>query len=396
MLKKKDIYLDFAAATPIDPRVLKVVRETEKSFWQNPSSIHKGGVTATKVLELNRKKVADVLFAHSDEIIYTSGGTESNNLAILGVLKSFEKTKNTILISSIDHPSIIEPAKSLDKQTKIKFLPVEESGKIDLKNLKKELLSKPILLSFGYVNGEIGVIQDVREIMKIIRHHRKINKTPYPYVHIDATQAVNVLPCQVHRLGIDLMTLDGSKMYGPKCIGMLYKRRGIKLEPIFYGGGQESKYRPGTENLPAIAGFTKALTIAQDENEKTNKHLKLLQNKFLKSVLKKNSDRVLNGPKNIEDRHPGIVSICFPDIDSEQAVLVLDASGISVSATSSCQNLAERSNSYVVQALGKDKCAFSSLRFSFGKSSQVSDLPYVLKSLEKAVLASKHKKFSLN
>ncbi|MFZ3020340.1 MAG: cysteine desulfurase family protein [Minisyncoccia bacterium] len=410
---KKEIYLDYAASTPIDSRVLSVVKKTEKKFWKNPSSLHSGGVEAFKYLNSLRTGIAEVLFAHSDEIFFTSGGTESNNLAIRGVLKSFENKSASVLVSAIDHSSIIETVKSLDKKIKVVFLPVTETGKISTEFLKKELLKKPTLLSFGYVNGEIGTVQDVREIMKMVRHHRKVNKTATPYVHIDATQAANVFSCEVHKLGIDLMTLDGSKIYGPKGVGMLFIRRGVPVAPIVYGGGQEQGKRSGTENLPAISGFYEALRLAQKDKEKNFKSLKSLQSNFIKSVLSKIPQSALNGPVEVGEkpdyayRHPGIASFCFAGADAEQAVLILDSFGIAVSPSSSCQNLAERSNSYVVEALShsstgnksggnaKDKCALSSIRFSFGKFSKISDLKYVVKCLKKAVDDSKGKKITL-
>jgi len=396
MIEKRKIYLDYASATPIDPKVLGVVREVEKFFWQNPSSIHEQGVKSAKMLQKYRENVARVLYAHADEIVFTSGGTEANNLAILGVVKNFKNKKPTILISSIDHPSTIEPAKSLADVATVKFLPVSDEGRLDLAFLKKELTKKPILVSFGYVNGEVGTGQDIKEIMKIVRHHRKVNKTQFPYVHIDATQAVSVLSCEVHRLGIDLMTLDGAKIYGPKGAGMLYVRRGLGLASIIYGGGQEWGLRPGTENLPAIAGFSSALLAVQKERERAHRHLLALRNLFIKKVLKIFPDAIINGEKTFRLGNPGIVNICFPGIDSEQAVLILDSMGIYVSASSSCQSLAERSNSYVVSALGKDKCALSSLRFSFGKFSKTSEIQTVISNLEKAVAGSKHKHFLLS
>jgi len=396
MIRNRKIYLDYASATPIDPGVLRVVRNTEKKFWQNPSSIHEHGVKSAKILKKCRDAVANTLFAHEDEIVFTSGGTESNNLAILGVARNFKNKKPIILISSIDHPSTIEPAKSLSSIATVKFLPVSEEGRLDLEVLKKELIKKPTLISFGYVNGEVGTGQDIREIMKIVRHHRKVNRTQLPYVHIDATQAVSVLSCEVHKLGVDLMTLDGAKIFGPKGAGMLYKRRGLDISPISYGGGQEWGLRPGTENLPAIAGFSHALSIAQKEREKTYKHLLTLRNLFLKKVKKIFPDAIVNGEKTFSLGNPGIVNICFPGIDSEQAVIILDSLGIYVSASSSCQSLAERSNSYVVSALGKDKCAFSSLRFSFSKFNKTSDIQIVVSNLVKAVASSKHKHFLLS
>ncbi|HEY9586262.1 MAG TPA: cysteine desulfurase family protein [Candidatus Paceibacterota bacterium] len=399
MTRKREIYADHAAATPVDPRVLRVVRETEKKFWQNPSAIHSGGQGAYQTLVKARTLISDILFAHPDEIVFTSGGTESNNLTIAGTLKAFlrnnRERKPTLLASAIEHPSVIETMRAQSPLADIELIPVDEWGHLNLNALKKELKKCPILLSFSYVNGEIGTLERVRDIIKTIRLFRKEKGTPYPYVHIDATQGTNVFPIQVNKLGIDLMTLDGAKIYGPRGSGLLYVRREVKIEPIIYGGGQEMGLRSGTENLPAIVGLAKAIEISQPFASKEFKRLQEIQRKFLR-LLKKNFPRAaINGPVREGERHPGNVNVCFPGMDSEQAVLILDRLGIKISSSSSCQSLAERSNSYVVSNLGKDKCALSSLRFSFGRQNTEKDLAAIISSLKKAVSGATAKHLSL-
>ncbi len=371
----KHVYLDFAAAAPLEARVARVIRQAEKRFWQNASALYESGAAASAALASYRKQIADLLFCHPEEIIFTAGGTESNNLAILGV------KPRLALSSSIDHPSVLETIKAACP--KYFFLPVSQDGHIDLKVLKEKLNENPSLLSFSYVNSEIGTIENVRGIMKVVRLHRKEKKTPYPYVHLDAS-AASPLPIKVNELGVDLMTLSGAKSYGLKGIALLYIKRGVKLEPIIHGGGQERGLRSGTENLPAIAGLAKALAIEREESAGEYKRLQKLQKKFFALVKKTFPQAVLNGPA-IGDRHPANLNFCFPHTDSEQATIILDAKGVAVSPSTSCQNLAARSNSYVVLQLGKDRCAQSSLRFSFGRGSSEKDFKYVIEVLKEAV-----------
>lgn len=395
MLKK--IYLDYASATPIDKRVSRAILDTEKKFWQNPSALHGGGVLSSKFLLSCRKKIAELLNAHHDEIIFTSGSTESNNLAILGVLKYFLKSnkKASIFVLPIDHPSIIETAKNAHKNVAVGFLSVDKEGFLEMESLKKALTKNPTVISFGYVNGEIGTVQNIKEIMKAVRKHRKDTGRPFPYIHIDATQAVGILPLETNVLGIDLMSIDSSKFYGPKGVGALFVRRGVFVAPLLFGGGQEDGRRSGTENLPGIAGFTKALEISKEMEAREYKRLQKLQKNFIALVLKSFKDASINGPMDMFKRSPAISSFCFPEIDSEQAVFILDSFGISVSPSSSCQNLKERSNSYVVESISKDKCGTSSLRFSFGRSTTKKDFSKVMEVLKKAIEQSKNKKFTL-
>lgn len=396
--KEKQIFLDYASATPLDPKVSKAIKKIESLFWQNPSSIHSGGVEASKILLSARKKVASVLFAHADEIVFTSGGTESNNLAIHGVCNEYLKTNKksaSILVSSIDHSSILEAAKCVSRQIKTEFIPVDSHGSLDLKFIKQKLVKSPILISFGYPNGEVGVVQDVKEIMKIVRRHRKITGSPFPYVHIDASQAVGILPIEVHTLGIDLMTIDAAKFYGPKGAGALFVRRGVNINPIIFGGGQEGGRRSGTENLPAIVGLAEALGLAKSDEKTIYKKTRTLQKKLFDLIIKKEKSAILNGPELGERRIVSNLNFCFKGIDSEQAVLVMDALGVKVTPSSSCQSLSERSNSYVVKSTSGDECSLSSIRFSLGRDTNLKDLKYVVDALQKAITSAKDKKISL-
>ncbi len=390
----KNIFLDYAGGTPIDPRVLGVVRNAEKKFWHNPSALYKEGVIAKKELDKLRKDASEALVCLPDEIVFTSSGTESNNLAIRGVISASKDKKLSVLFSGIDHPSTIETIKSIPN-IKAVSLPTNEFGFMDIPFLKKELLKKPILLSFNYVNGEIGTIENIKEIMKAVRFYRKTKKTIFPYVHIDASQAFNVLPIKLNELGVDLMTLSSDKIYGPKGVSLLFIRRGTKINPIITGGGQEGGMRSGTENLPAIAGFVEAIKICEKERAFRNKTIISIQKKFLALLYKGFPKMMLNGPVLGDKRSPNNINVCIPNIDSEQAVLVMDSLEIQLSFSSACKTLAERSNSYVIGSLGKQDCSTSSLRFTFNHNTKIKDLNFVVKALKKAVNDSSEKRIKI-
>lgn len=390
----KNIFLDYGGGTPIDPRVLSVVRNVEKKFWHNPSALYLEGVLAKKELEKLRKEASETLVCLPDEIVFTSSGTESNNFAIRGVISASKDKKLSVLFSGIDHPSTIETIKSI-QNIKAVSLPTNEFGFMDISFLKKELLKKPILLSFNYVNGEIGTIENIKEIMKAVRFYRKTKKTIFPYVHIDASQAFNVLPIKLNELGVDLMTLSSDKVYGPKGVSLLFIRRGTKINPIITGGGQEGGMRSGTENLPAITGFVEAIKICEKERALRNKTIVLIQKKFLALLYKGFPKMMLNGPVLGDKRSPNNINVCIPSIDSEQAVLVMDKLGVKISFSSACKTLAERSNSYVIGSLNRENCATSSLRFSFNHGTKIKDIATVVKYLKKAVADSMGKKIKL-
>ncbi len=380
------MYADYAAATPLSSRALKAMRSAEKAFWHNPSALYAGGVAAATILSSARRKIAKVIGAEPDEIVFTSGGTEANNLAIQGVILMYvhkdmnKNAKPRILVSSIDHPSLTRAADNFS-QTDISLIPADDAGHLDLKALKKELSRKPIIISFGLINGEIGTIQKVRDIMKIVRSHRKDNKTRMPYVHLDASAAAGILPLDKNVLGIDMMTLDSGKIYGPKGVGALFVKRGVALEAVFRGGGQERGLRAGTENVSCIAGFAEALVEAEEKRPAENKRLAKLQKNFLRLITKHFPEAVLNGPDIGVFRHPGNVNICFPGLLAEQAVLILDSEGVSASASSACENLEDEIFSSAV----KKDCAFSSLRFSFGRGTTEKDLNVIIAALKRAV-----------
>ncbi len=406
----KRIYLDYASLTPIDPRVVREVKKYSSAKYANPSSIYKEGVAAKKAMEEGRKKVAGFLHVHGDEIVFTSGGTEANGLALEGsrrvAHRSFSQAgigKPHLIISTIEHSSIMETANMLEKQgVEVTRLAVNSSGVISLDELKKAIKPNTFLVSIMMVNNETGAVQPIREAVKIVRHARKAKivraaegaiegaDSVYPLFHTDAAQALYE-DLNLESLGVDLLTLDGSKMYGPRGIGCLFIRRETPIEPIIYGGGQERGMRSGTENVQAIMGFAKALEIighgllgngclgtghySQLKRSKSKSppplpqesiRIARLNHLFIEKLQAIRSDIIINGAKT----SPHILNVSIPGINNEFFVLQLDAKGIACSTKSSC--LRDEDESYVLKAMGAD--SKTSIRFSFGRWTKKSDI----------------------
>ncbi len=326
------IYLDYASLTPIDARVQREMELYSRAEYANPSSLYKEGVAAKKAIESARKRVGGFLNAHGDEITFTSGGTEANNLALEGACRAAGRNgieKPHLIISAIEHSSIMETANMLEKHgVEVTRLGVDSQGLISLDELKKAIKQSTYLISIMTVNNEIGTIQPIREIAKVIRHWKKgtgyrgrgteklktqnsklkiephpapctLNPEPYPLLHTDASQAALFNDLNVEQLGVGLLTTDSSKVYGPRGIGALFVRRGTPIEPIIHGGGQERGLRSGTENVPAIMGFAKALEIASIVRDKEVKRIAQLKEHFIKGLLKIRLDLKVN-PAPIE------------------------------------------------------------------------------------------------
>ncbi len=363
---------------------MKIINLDAAAGGANPSSIHSSGVAAAAKLAEARESVASDLGAHADEIIFTSGGTEANNLAILGVAKAIKSSKkNHIITLATEHASVLEPCRALERWGfDVTYLDVKPDGLIDLTEFKKALRPETVLVSVSYVNNEIGVLQPIREISKIIRRHVEHSVSDRGdaecLLHTDACQAPQFLNLNVAQLGIDLMTLNGSKLDAAKGVGCLYVKRGVVLEPIIYGGGQERGLRSGTENVPAITIFAKSLSVATKKSEKESARLTKLRDYFIKKLLK--FDGVtLNGSATA--RIANNVNVSFKNADSEYIVLSLDAKGVLASSGSACSTQTKDS-SYVIQALGGGaNRASSAVRFSLTPKTSKHDLDYVLKIL---------------
>lgn len=374
----RKIYLDFASATPINSEVLKVMIKVMRENFGNPGAIHELGVESKNIVDEARKKVASILGAHTDEIIFTSGATEANNLAILG-LSEFRH----IVTTNIEHASVLEVCKYFEKNKKVEvtYVPVEENGIVDPIKIKKALRPDTTLVSIMYANNEIGTIQPIREIAKFIRHHKKINPNSKILFHTDATQAVNYLDINPSRLGVDMLTLGAGKIYGPKGVGALYVRRGVNISTVLHGGDQEGGHRAGTENIVGIAGLASALEITENMKIKENARLTKIRDYFIKKILKIVSDIKLNGDER--ERLPNNVNITIPKIPSDLLVVELSARGIYISEKSACKS-GEKKSSHVIKAIRPGE-SDGSLRFSFGRDTNKQDIDHVLATLSKVV-----------
>jgi cysteine desulfurase len=373
----KDIYMDHAATTPMDHRVLEVMTPFFSDTPGNPSSFHTPGLRAKEAVTEARQTIAKILNIREDEVIFTSGGTESDNLALLGIIRAHKEKGKHVITSSIEHHAILEPLLYLQKKGEIELtiVPVDREGKVDPEVVAKEIRPDTILVTIMMANNEIGTIEPIADIGREIIKWRKANITPLPYFHTDACQASGSLDLDVEKLHVDLLTLNGSKIYGPKGIGLLYVRRAVKIEPLIRGGGQEKNYRSGTENVPGIIGLAMALKLAQQEKDAENARLTKLRDRLVEGLLKIPKSR-LNGHPT--DRLPNSVNVSFLDIEGEAAVLYLDAEGVYISTGSACASLS-LDPSHVILATGLSyEAAHGSLRFTLGHDTTDADVDHVI------------------
>src|SRR3989338_397847 len=372
-MSNKIIYLDNAASTPIDKKVAAEMAQIVK-LYGNPSSYNDCGREARECIEQARMKVARFLGAHSDEIIFTSSGTESNNLAILGLADS--RSKGEIISTPIEHPSVLKALEFLKKKGRgVEFVKVDKEGVVDLRDFKSKLGPRTALVSIMYANNEIGTIEPIVKIGKLVRESGQV------LFHVDACQATEYLDMNANRLGVDLLTFNGSKICGPKGVGVLYVRRGVKLSPILLGGEQEGGLRAGTENLMAIGGLAVALSQI---DKKEPKRLVDLRDHFIKKIKTLLPDVVVNGALG-DKRLPNNMNISVPGLTSEVLLLELDKYGICAGSGSACTSHSVEP-SHVLKAIGSDREYLNgALRFSMGRQTTKKDIDHVLKVLPKIV-----------
>jgi len=379
---KKKIYLDNAATTCLDPQVLDAMMPYLTGNYGNASSLHSFGTQAKEILEYSRNIIAGSIGAQPEEIVFTSGGTEANNLAIKGVAFANRKKGNHIIVSTIEHDCIINACKWLEGEGfYVTYLPVDQSGLIDLETLKKTINPKTLLVSVMFANNEIGTIEPVEEIGRICRQHQV-------YFHCDACQSYGKVPIDVNKAGIDLLTINSHKIYGPKGIGALYVRKGVNLVPLLHGGGQESGLRSSTENIAGIVGFTKAVELCQADMDSENKRQSELRN-LLSDFLFESYDSVyING--HSEKRLPGHLSFSFHGLEGEtiRLLLLLDEMGIAVSAGSACSSNDKTNHaSHVLQAIGLNPFeARGAIRVSFGRFTTKADVLELTNALKSTVM----------
>lgn len=367
--------MDHAATTPIGPEVAKAMEPWLGKEFGNPSSLfYTEGLDATDAVEKSRRKVEELLGAEKDEIIFTSGGTEANNLAVIGF--AMKNKGNHIITTKIEHPAVIEACKYLEENGfDVTYLGVGKDGILDLEELKKAIKKKTILISVEHANVETGVIQPISEIGKIARE----NKIAF---HCDACQSCGYVPVNVKDMNVDLLSITAHKFYGPKGVGALYVKKGTQLEPLFHGGGQEFGLRSGMENVAGIVGLAKALEVSVGKIGSERDRLEKLRDKLIEGVLKIENSWLSGHPTQ---RLPGSVNIGFRYIEGEAIVMSLDMVGVASSTGSACSSKT-LSASPVLMALGQtEEETHGSLRLSLGRENTEGDVEYVLKELPKIV-----------
>ena len=363
--------MDHAAGKPVDPRAIEAMLPYMKSSFGNPSSLNAPGQEAKRALDEARKKVADLINAErAESVIFTSGATESNNLAIKGVANRNKDRGTRIITSRIEHMSVVNPVKFLTtKGFEAAFIPVDEYGFLSLESLEKELSVKTVLVSIVYANGEIGTIEPIREISNIVHNNNS-------YLHVDATAASGLIPIDVRGEGIDLLTISSNDMYGPKGIGALYMKEGVRIEPLVQGGGQERGFRSGTENMPCIVGFGKAAEIAKQEMKVESERLTQLRDGLIQGLTGSIPQAFLNGHPT--KRLPDNASVRYSFIEGESMLLSLDMMGVAASSGSACTSKTLEP-SHVLLATGlKHEEAHGSLMFTLGRENTQEEVDYVI------------------
>ncbi|MEK7643517.1 MAG: cysteine desulfurase family protein [Patescibacteria group bacterium] len=383
------IYLDHAASTPLDSRVKDAMEPYLADEFGNAGGLYREGRRAKDALDNARIQIADILGAHADEIIFTSGGTEGDTLALFGTARAHGDKGKHIVTTSIEHHAVLSACEALEKDGfEVTYVDVEPNGIVDPKKIQAALREDTILVSVMFANNEIGTIQPIAEIGQLIQEWRDEHKTRMPYFHTDACQAVGYLRMRVEELGVDFLVLNGSKIYGPKGVGALYARRGVKIKPLFYGGSQEGRRRAGTENIAGIIGLAKALEIADAEREEEFTRLTELRDYAVLRITKEIERAVPNG--DLVQRLPNNINISILDIEGEAVILYLDAHGVACSTGSACTS-ESLDPSHVILALGKPyEYAHASIRFTLGRGTTKEDidrlmevLPEVTKTLRK-------------
>jgi cysteine desulfurase len=374
---KKQIYFDYAATTPVDPRVVNAMLPYFLKYYGNTMSGHSPGQKAAQTLENIRQLFADYINASSEEIIFTGSATESNNLALKGIMFANRLKKNHLIVSQIEHDCILESSQWLEKQGfKITYLPVDKNGFINIDQLEKTITPQTALVSIIHGNNEVGTVQDIEAIGKLCR-------SKGVYFHTDAVQSFGKLTIDVKKQNIDLLTASSHKIYGPKGAALLFVRNGVRIEPILHGGGHERGLRSSTVNLPAIVGFGKALEIIKKEGKKENERLSKLKNYLIKKVLTNIKGTQLNGDS--QKRLVNNINISFASVEGESLMMELDFQNIAVSTGSACSSKILMP-SHVLMAMGRQpQEAHGSLRISLGRWTKKSDIDFLVINLKKII-----------
>ena len=370
-------YMDHSATSPVDPEVLEIMLPYFTSNFGNASTLYTLGREARTAMENARKQVASLIGANPEEIYFTSGGTESDNIAIKGTVNRLKDKGNHIITSSIEHPAVEETCKYLEKNGfEVTYLPVGEEGIVKVADVEAAIKDETILITIMHANNEIGTIQPIAEIGKLA-NEKGI------YFHTDAVQTVGKIPVDVDELKVDMLSISAHKLYGPKGMGALYIRKRTRVDPLLHGGGHERGIRPGTENIPGIVGLGKACQLAQENLENNIKHITQLRERLVNGVLEQIDQSYLNG--HPDNRLPNNANFRFSSIEGESLVLQLDAKGIASSTGSACSSK-KLEPSHVLMAIGlKEVDAHGSLRLSLGKENTEEDIDYAIESIKEVV-----------
>jgi len=375
---EKEIYLDNAATTKALPEVTAAVVDALENNYANPSSLHSFGLKSEKILKHSRKTIADYLGVRAKEIIFTSGGTESNNLAIRGITEAYKNRGRHLITSPIEHSSVAELFKALEKEGwQVDRVKVDQKGHVDLDHLKSLISEETILVSIMQVNNEMGTIQPLEKIAEIIKE-----KNPLSFFHVDGVQAFGKIYSNFDEWPVDLYSISGHKIHGPKGIGALYIKKGIDLKPLIYGGGQERNLRSGTENIPAIAGFREAVKKLPQLTAKENADQRMAELRhYLLNSFKKIKAVEINSP---ESGAPHIVNFSIPGIKGETMLHALESKGIYISTGSACSS--KKKGSRIINACGLSAArSESALRVSLNRNITKTDLDYFVETLEEQI-----------
>ncbi len=376
------VYLDNSSTTPIDKEVVEAMLPYLTEKYGNASSIHFFGQEAKGAVDKARHQVADLINAKPNQIIFTSGGTESNNLAIRGLCEMNEQYGKHIITSKIEHPAVSNVCEELkEKGFEVTYLPVYEDGIVRIEDVENAVREDTVLITIMTANNEIGTLQPIKEIGNLVKNQRENGNKMW--LHTDAVQAIGKIPIDVEELGCDMLSISSHKIYAPKGAGALFVKRGVRLKSQNLGGHQERERRGGTENVPTIVAFGKACELAKQNLEKNSEHLKNLQDAFEKGVEEKISDVIFNGQR--EKRLPNISNITFKYVEGEGLLINLDMQGIAVSTGSACSSGSLEPSPIILAIEQPEELARGAVRFSFGKDNSMEDVEYILDVLPKAV-----------
>lgn len=373
----KNVYMDYSATTPVKKEVLDAMLPYFSEHFGNPSSLYSIAQESKEALEKARGQVASLIGAKANEVFFTAGGSEADNWALEGVADALKDKGNHIITTKIEHHAILHTAEYLEKHgIDVTYLDVDAEGRVNPVDVEKAITDKTVLISIMMVNNEVGTIEPIKEIAEIAHNHGIL-------LHTDAVQALGNVPIDVNNMSIDLMSMSGHKIYGPKGVGALYIRKGTKISNFIHGGAQEMKKRAGTENLAGIVGFGKAAELAKENLESHINRVSELRDYFISEVTSKIPDTIVNG--SMEHRHPGNANISFEYIEGESMLILLDMNGISVSTGSACSSKS-LTPSHVLSAMGIPvERIHGTLRFTIGDPTTKEDIDYVIEKLVEIV-----------